>query len=118
MAGAAVKSGKMLDMTGSTDGNNTAHDTGDESVRPFTIDTPQELLDDLRQRLAHTRWPDQIPGTGWTYGTDLAYLQSFCESWEQFDWRAVEARFNQWPQVLTTIDGQQVHAIHARSPEP
>jgi len=104
-------------MTAIGVGQTLAMTTGND-VQPFTIDTPQELLDDLRQRLAHTRWPDEIAGTDWTYGTDLTYLQSFCESWQQFDWRAVEARFNQWPQVLTTIDGQQVHAINARSPEP
>jgi pimeloyl-ACP methyl ester carboxylesterase len=90
----------------------------DAEVRPFRIETPQAVIDDLRRRLSDTRWPDEIPGTDWKYGTDLAYLQSLCRSWETFDWSVVEARFNQWPQLLTTIDGQQVHAIHARSPEP
>jgi microsomal epoxide hydrolase len=76
------------------------------------------VLDDLRVRLNNTRWPDELPGTNWRYGTDLAYLKDLCESWKTFDWRAVEARFNSWPNILTTIDGQQVHAIHAPSPEP
>ena len=89
-----------------------------DAITPFTINTPQAVLDDLRVRLNNTRWPDELPGTNWRYGTDLAYLKDLCESWKSFDWRAVEARFNSWPNILTTIDGQQVHAIHAPSPEP
>jgi microsomal epoxide hydrolase len=87
-------------------------------IADFTIDTPQEVLDDLRRRLADTRWPDEIPGNDWRYGTDLADLQDLGASWQTFDWRAVEQRFNAWPNIVTTIDGQRVHAIHARSPEP
>lgn len=92
--------------------------TATEDIEPFTVDIPQGVLDDLHQRLANTRWPDEIAGSDWAYGTDLAYVQSLCDSWLHFDWRAVENRFNQWPQLLTTIDGQRVHAIHAASPEP
>jgi pimeloyl-ACP methyl ester carboxylesterase len=90
----------------------------DETFHDFRIETPQAVIDDLRRRLADTRWPDEIADTDWKYGTDLTYLQSLCESWESFDWASVEKRFNQWPHMLTTIDGQQVHAIHAPSPEP
>ena len=89
-----------------------------DGIETFRIETPQAVLDDLRRRLANTRWPDEIPDSDWKYGTDLAYLQDLCESWQHFDWRAVESRFNDWPQLVTTIDGQRVHAIHARSPEP
>src|SRR4051794_23477593 len=88
-------------------------------LRPFRIEVPDAVLDDLRARLANTRWPDEIPDQGWTYGTSLAYLQDLCETWRTtFDWRAQEARFNRWDHLLTDIDGTQVHAIHARSPEP
>ena len=87
-------------------------------LSPFIIATPQAALDDLRARLENTRWPDEIQGNDWRYGTDLAYLKGLCESWKSFDWRAVEARLNAWPQLTTTIDGQRVHAIHAPSPEP
>jgi microsomal epoxide hydrolase len=91
----------------------------DEELRPFRVEVPDAVLDDLRERLARTRWPDQIPGSGWGYGTDLAYLQELCDHWRtKFDWRAQEERFNRWPNFLTDIDGQQVHFIHARSPEP
>jgi pimeloyl-ACP methyl ester carboxylesterase len=90
-----------------------------DEVRPFTIHAADSVLDDLRERLARTIWPDQIPGSGWGYGTDREYLQRLCEYWaDGFDWRAQEARFNRWPNFLTEIDGQQIHFIHARSPEP
>jgi pimeloyl-ACP methyl ester carboxylesterase len=89
-----------------------------DELRPFTVDVSDEVLNDLRDRLRRTRWPDQIPGSGWDYGTDLEYLRDLCETWATtFDWRAQEKRFNQWPHFLTDIDGQQVHFIHARSPE-
>jgi epoxide hydrolase len=88
-------------------------------LRPFRVDVPDAVLDDLRDRLARTRWPDQIPNSGWDYGTDLAYLQDLCDHWRaKFDWRAQEDRFNQWPHFLTEIDGENIHFIHARSPEP
>ncbi len=90
-----------------------------DEIRPFRVEVPDAVLDDLRDRLARTRWPDQIPGSGWDYGTDLAYLQDLCEYWRStFDWRAQEARFNRWPHFLTDIDGQQIHFIHARSENP
>ena len=91
---------------------------GDE-VTDFRVEVADQVLDDLRARLAATIWPDQIPGSGWGYGTDLAYLRDLCEYWRTtFDWREQEARFGRWPHHLTEIDGQQVHFIHARSPEP
>lgn len=88
-------------------------------LTPFRVEATDEELADLRRRLAATRWPDQIPGSGWDYGTDEGYLRELCWYWEsKFDWRRVEAGINQWPQFLTTIDGQRIHFVHARSPEP
>jgi microsomal epoxide hydrolase len=88
-------------------------------IRDFRVEVAPAVLDDLRERLARTRWTDQIPGSGWDYGTDLAYLRDLCETWRTtFDWSAQEARFNRWPHGITEIDGQSVHFIHARSPEP
>jgi pimeloyl-ACP methyl ester carboxylesterase len=90
-----------------------------DDLRPIRVEVPEAVLDDLRDRLARTRWPDQIPGSGWGYGTDLAYLQDLCDTWQnKFDWRAQEDRFNRWPHFLTDIDGQQIHFIHARSDKP
>lgn len=87
-------------------------------MRPFEIDIPQSQLDDLKQRLAATRWPDEMPGVGWTRGVPLGYLKELAEYWRtQYDWRAAEAQLNQYPQFLTSIDGVQVHFLHVRSPE-
>ncbi|GMU77355.1 MAG: microsomal epoxide hydrolase [Acidimicrobiia bacterium] len=86
---------------------------------PFTVDVPQAVLDDLHERLARTRFPEQIPGAGWDYGTELAYLRELVAYWRDiFDWRAQEARLNAFDQFTATIDGANVHFIHQRSPEP
>ena len=86
------------------------------AVEPFKIDVSEEVLTDLRDRLARTRWPDQIPGSGWDYGTDRAYLQELCEYWRtSYDWRKAEAELNQWPHFITNVLGQRLHFIHARS---
>ncbi len=89
------------------------------AIRPYRVDVAGDVLDDLRHRLARTRWPDQISDSAWGYGTDLATLQELCTYWrDEFDWRAAEARLNQWPQFETEIDGIHIHFVHARSPEP
>lgn len=88
-------------------------------IKPFTVSITDEAIDDLRRRLADTRWPDQIPDTGWDYGCDQRWLRDLAGWWaDGFDWRAAEARINAFEQLVTTIDGQQIHAIHHRSPEP
>ncbi|MEN3539939.1 epoxide hydrolase family protein [Microbispora sp. ZYX-F-249] len=88
-------------------------------MRPFRIDIPQADLDDLRRRLADTRWPDELPGVGWERGVPLAHLKELAEYWRtEFDWRAAEARLNRYPQFVTEIDGATVHFLHVRSPEP
>lgn len=88
-------------------------------MRPFKIDIPQSQLDDLKQRLAATRWPDEMPGVGWSRGAPLGYIKELAEYWRTgYDWRAAEARLNQFPQFRTEIDGVQVHFLHVRSPEP
>ncbi len=89
-----------------------------DAIHDFVIHVDDAVLDDLHARLAAARWPDEIADQGWTYGSSLAYVRELCESWRTFDWRAQEARFNRWPHHLTEIDGQRVHFIHARSPEP
>ncbi len=87
------------------------------AIEPFQIRVPDEVLEDLRERLARTRLPDQLPGSGWDYGTDTAYLKELCAYWrDKFDWRAQEAQLNRFPQFTTQIDGQRIHFIHRRSP--
>jgi epoxide hydrolase len=88
-------------------------------IRPFRIEIPQAALDDLNDRLARTRWPDELPGVGWSRGVPLDYLKRIAERWRTgFDWRRQEARLNELPQFTTTIDGQTIHFLHVRSPEP
>ncbi|MEU6789428.1 epoxide hydrolase family protein [Nonomuraea angiospora] len=88
-------------------------------IRPFRIDIPQADLDSLRDRLARTRWPDELPDVGWTYGVPVGYLKGLAEYWRtSYDWREHEKRLNDFPQFTTTIDGQNIHFLHVRSPEP
>ena len=88
-------------------------------MRPFRVEVPDAVLEDLRDRLARTRWPDQIPGSGWDYGTERGYLEELVAYWrDEYDWRRAEARLNTFEHFLTEIDGTRVHFLHARSPEP
>ena len=87
----------------------------DDEIIPFRIDVAEAVLVDLRERLARTRWPDQLPGTGREYGADLATVQDLCNYWlHQYDWRRAEAELNAWPQFESTFDDTHVHFIHAR----
>ncbi len=93
--------------------------TTSEEIRPFRIDVSDAELEDLRDRLARTRWPDELPGVGWSYGVALGYVKEMAEHWRtSFDWRKQEAVLNGFPQFTTTIDGTNVHFLHVRSPEP
>jgi hypothetical protein len=97
----------------------TSTDRPDTTIRPFRIDIPQADLDDLRDRLHQTRWPDELPGLGWTCGVPLGYLRELAGYWaDGYDWRKHEARLNEFPQFTTTIDGANIHFLHVRSPEP
>jgi epoxide hydrolase len=90
-----------------------------EDIRPFHLDVSQDELDALHQRLDHTRWPDELAGVGWAYGVPRDYLQELTRYWRhEYNWRAAEARLNEWPQFTTTIDGANIHFAHIRSPEP
>ena len=91
----------------------------DTSIQPFKVDVAEADLDDLRERLTRTRWPDARPGESWAAGVPKAYLGSLVDYWtREFDWRAQEARLNAIPQFRTTIDDQVIHFLHARSGEP
>src|SRR3989440_747288 len=88
-------------------------------IKPFRIDIPQADLDDLRDRLARTRWPSPALGDAWSRGVPLDYLRELAGYWRNtYDWRKHEAALNEWPQFTTTIDGTNVHFLHVRSPEP
>lgn len=93
--------------------------TADGLIQSFAIDVPETDLRDLRQRLAQTRWPDQLPDIGWEYGVPVDYLKKLTHYWQtSYDWRAQEAQLNKYPQFTTTIDGQRIHFLHVRSPQP
>ena len=89
------------------------------SVEPFKINIPDEVLDDLKQRLAETRWPDEIADSGWDYGTDLSYIRELCEYWRtKFDWRAQERAINALSHFQTNVDGLNIHFTHERGKGP
>jgi microsomal epoxide hydrolase len=89
------------------------------SIQPFKINIPQSTLDDLRERLARTRWPDEVEGAGWDYGTNVGYLKSLVDYWQhEFDWRKQEAKLNTYTQFRADIDGLNIHFIHERGKGP
>lgn len=88
-------------------------------MTPFRIDIPDADLDDLRDRLARTRWSAPLPGDGWSRGVPVEHLRDLARYWRTgFDWRAREAELNAFPQFTTAIDGLDVHFLHVRSARP
>jgi pimeloyl-ACP methyl ester carboxylesterase len=90
-----------------------------DAIDRFTVQVDDDVLHDLHDRLTRTRFPDQIDGTGWEYGIPVDYLRRLVDYWrDEYEWRAQEARLNELPHFRTTIDGQSIHFIHARSAHP
>ncbi|KAA0120636.1 epoxide hydrolase family protein [Mycolicibacterium sp. P9-22] len=88
-------------------------------VERFEIGLYEADVKDLQQRLASTRWPAPVAGTGWSAGTDLDYLRDLCAYWEKdFDWPEAAANLNRWTQFTTNVDGQRIHFLHVRSAVP
>jgi pimeloyl-ACP methyl ester carboxylesterase len=86
-------------------------------IEPYTIAVPDAVLDDLRDRVQRTRWPEPAPGEPWGQGTDLAYLKGLLAYWaDGFDWRAQEQRLNGYDHFLATVDSVSVHYVHHRAP--
>jgi microsomal epoxide hydrolase len=85
-------------------------------IRPFRFDVSDDAVNDLRQRIARTRWPDEVNDPEWGYGVRMDYLMELTRYWrDEFDWRAAESHINSFPQFLTNIDGLDLHFIHCRS---
>ena len=85
-------------------------------LEPFAITIPDSELDDLHRRLVSARWPVELDGAGWDYGTDQAFLRSVIDRWaDGYDWRRTEAELNGWGSFVTTAAGQRVHLLHVRS---
>ena len=88
-------------------------------IRPFTVAIPDAELDDLRLRLARTRWPDPETVPDWSQGVRSENARSLVDHWQrEYDWRRFERELNRFPQFLTTIDGLDIHFIHVRSKNP
>jgi Epoxide hydrolase N terminus len=91
----------------------------DATVRPFHINVPEETLVDLRRRIAATRWPDRETVTDRSQGVPLARMQAPVGYWgTEYDWSKAEAKLNALPQLVTTIEGVDIHFIHVRSRHP
>ena len=89
------------------------------TIQPKTIDVPQPVLDDLYERLRRTRWPDEVPGTGWSRGVDLSYMKELIAYWlDEYDWRKQEAEPNRFPHFMADVDGLAIHFIHQQGKGP
>lgn len=96
-----------------------ANPVEDRSIRPFKVQVPQAALDDLRGRIAETRWPDRETVGDQSQGIQLAKIKPLVEYWgTAYDWRTAEAKLNSLPQFTTTIDGVDIYFIHVRSKHP
>lgn len=92
---------------------------GADTIRPFRLAVPDDVLIDLRRRLTETRWPERETVDDWSQGAPLEWITDMCAYWsERYDWRAREQRLNRFAQFLTTLDGLDIHFIHQRSPHP
>ena len=86
-----------------------------KNIEQFKIEVPQAAIDDLKARLAKTRWTDEIENSDWDYGTNKTYLRELCDYWQHsFDWKKQEDFLNSFPQYKTTIDGVGIHFIHQK----
>ena len=90
-------------------------------IQRFAVNIPEEVLADLQRRLEHTRWPDEVEGSEWGYGANLAYMQELVNYWRtRFDWRAQERVINSFANFRAEVEGLGIHFIHERGkgPEP
>jgi len=118
-ASCIIACGAPADRAGGTEGRPAEGAVSDPTaIRPFKIDVPDAVLQDLKDRLARTRFPDEIDGAGWDYGTPVGYLKELTTYWrETFDWRKQERLLNTFDQYKTRIGDLDIHFIHQRSPE-
>jgi len=94
----------------------TAKTPAAPAIRPFTIETPEADLEDLRARIRAMRWPEKEPVEDHSHGVRLETMQKLAHYWlNDYDWRKCEARLNALPNFVTRIDGLDIHFIHVRS---
>jgi len=93
--------------------------TKPDTVQPFKINIPQATLDDLQDRLARTRWPAEVKGVGWDYGTNVGYMKELADYWQhKYDWRKHETELNKFAHFKADVDGVNIHFIHERGKGP
>jgi pimeloyl-ACP methyl ester carboxylesterase len=86
-----------------------------KNLESFKIEVPQETVDDLNDRLAKTRWTDEIENSDWQYGTNKTHLKELCDYWQNsFDWKKRQEYLNSFPQYKVTVDGVGIHFIHLK----
>lgn len=84
-------------------------------IRSFRVNISDQVLIDLRERIRRTRLPDEIAGSGWTYGASLVYMKELAEYWlNSYDWRTTENEINAYPNFVAEIDGYKVHFLHIK----
>ena len=116
LRGALLLNGMAMAAVAAFSPVTAAQPSATDAIRPFTVQVPQAALDDLRRRIAATRWPDRETAADEAQGAQLAKLQALARYWgSDYDWRKAEAKLNALPQFVTTIDGVDVHFIHVRS---
>jgi len=88
-------------------------------MKPYQVQIDEATLQDLRERLERTRWPDEPEHAGWNYGIPFEYMRQIVEYWRtQFDWRAQERYINSFANYRTDVDGIGIHFIYERGRGP
>ena len=88
-------------------------------IQPFKISISQPILDDLQERLANTRWPDEVEGAGWDFGANMGYMKELVDYWQhRYDWRKQESELNKLAQFKAEIDGLNIHFVHSQGIGP
>lgn len=106
----------VVSTAGSSTGRPRAVESAAAPIVPFKIHVSDGVLTDLKRRLAQTRFADDIPGSGWDYGTDARYIHALIAYWrDTFDWRAQERRLNRFEQFKMNVDGLDIHFIRQRA---
>ena len=84
-------------------------------ITPFLANISEEILDDLKNRIKNTRWPDEINNSSWSYGTNLSFTKKLSNYWlNSFDWRKVETEINSYPNFIATIEDYEIHFMHIK----
>jgi len=119
--GAGILSAKLAGLTARVSADTAAQialPAATKDVTPFKVSVPQSAIDDLKRRLASTRWPERETVSDWSQGVPLQKAKALVAYWhDKYDWRRFEARINAFPQYRIQIDGLGIHFIHVRSPQ-